>query len=127
MEPVHLADGHLPLPELRGSERFAKVPHHQVAIELFLLGEPGGIDRRELGEENAILRDVSIDRRLREIAELVVVALVAEYRREFGRGAHRVFPLFVEKRVQRLDPRLHWRQSTGGGVRMIGASPLRQR
>jgi len=106
VDAVHLIDRHLPSPELRGGERFPKIPNHQVAIELLLLWKAGGIDGRELRQENAILREVPVYRRLRQVAELVVIALVAEYGRELGSSAEVVFPLVVKQYVQRFDARL---------------------
>ena len=67
MYPAKLRDRHFPFFEFCGFELLAQIAHHQIAIELFLLGKPGRVDGFKLLQEYTGLSQIFIDRRLGKI------------------------------------------------------------
>ena len=79
-----LRHGHLPFLELGALEQLPEVSHHEVAIQPILCGEPDRLHFLEALEEVALLHEIAIDRGLGEVAQAIIVSLVAEDRCEFG-------------------------------------------
>ncbi len=51
MDAAHLVDGHLPLLELGGLLVFGRMAQQQVAADLLLVGQSGGIDGGQAHQE----------------------------------------------------------------------------
>ncbi len=84
---------------------------------MLLSRESNWINSLEFLQEQAGLAQVAINGRLREVAQLVVVAFVAEDGGKLRTGTQRVLPVFSEQVVQLLDallyrwyPRLFWKR-----------------
>ena len=81
---VHLVDRHLPVLERRVVELLAQVAHHQRLVQRFLLGKAGRVDGFELVQKRSGHLQIAINLGLREVAQPIVEALVAEDGRELG-------------------------------------------
>src|SRR5579864_9535442 len=117
VDAAELVDRHLPRLEPRLLEELAQVAHHQRLVEGLLLGKAGRVDGLEAGHELARLGELAVDLRLREIAQLIVVALVPDVGGEFRTDLQVILPLLVEQRSQGSPPRLE----AGGRSRGLGA------
>ena len=122
-----LVDRHQPALELRPLDPLLEVAHHQLLVELLLLGEAGGVDGLEALQELARLGEVGVDGGLGGVGELVVPALVAEDRGELRRVGEGVLPLLGEELVEGVAPRLEIGREGGaaqsGGRRPAGGWP----
>ncbi len=81
VDAAHLVDRHLPLLELRGLLVDLEAANQQILAGLLLVGESGGIDGRQAQQEVLLPRQFVVHRLHGVVADLVVVALVADERR----------------------------------------------
>ncbi len=77
LDAVQLIDRHLVVLELQSFERFLVTANHQLLVELVLLRHAGGIDGLEARQKSFRILALLLNMRQREIAELIVVAIVA--------------------------------------------------
>ena len=85
------------------SSSSVKLAHQQLVAGLLLVGQPGGIDRRQPHQEVLSSRaSSSFTAFTRVVGDLVVVALVADERGKLGIVLEVVFPVVVEEVVERL-------------------------
>ena len=101
---VHLVQRHLVELQVVALQPVAQLAHHQLQIELVLVGEAGGVDRLEALEEIRIGLALGRLVRQREIAPAIVVAQVAQDGGELRRVLQRVLPLFGQQLVERIHP-----------------------
>src|SRR5437899_54955 len=73
---------------------------HQCAVELFLLGKPGDVDRLEARHCLTGVFEIVGNCLVGEIAQAIVVAIVANLSGEFGLGAQCVLPLIREQAIE---------------------------
>ncbi len=106
MDAVELVDRHFPGFEARTVECHLQIPYHQLLVQNLLLREPGRVDRLEAGQEALRLDQAVVNRLLREVVQLVVVALIAKDRSIDRARPERVLPLLVQQIVERFAPRL---------------------
>src|SRR5262252_619111 len=103
---IELVYRHVPGLETRPLQFHLQVTHHQLLVKRFLFGETRGLDGLETGKKTPGLLEVLVNGLLGKIIELVIVPLVAEYRSENWVAVQRVFPLLLQKIVERLAPRI---------------------
>ena len=102
VDAAHLVHRHLPLLELRAFLVQFEFAHEQILARLLLVGEPGGVDRRQAQQKLLLPRQRVIHRLHGVVAGLVVVALVAEGRGKLGIVLELVLPVLVEEIAEGL-------------------------
>jgi hypothetical protein len=115
VQSAELIDRHQVVLEPRVVDPLLEVAHHELLVEHFLVGEPGGVDRREPGQELLGHREVGGERLDRQIAPAIVVAAIAEDAGELGRRPQGVLPLLVEQRGELLAALVEARRRGGRG------------
>ena len=100
VHPVQLVDRHLVVLEGEGFEPFLEVAHHEAVVQLLLLGEPVGLDGLEAREPHLEVTPLFLGVRKRDVAPAVVVAVVADDRRELGRLTQLVLPLLGNRGLE---------------------------
>jgi hypothetical protein len=78
VDAAHLVDWHLPLLELAASWSSVNLAEEQLAADLLLVSEPGGVDGGEAHEEVLLAGQAVVVGLYGVVGDLVVVALVAE-------------------------------------------------
>ena len=97
VDAAELRDRHLPVLEARPFQTELQLPHHEALVERLLLGKTAGVDGLEPRHKLPIVLEIFRDVLLGEVAQPVVVALVAEDRGELRAVLEVVFPLLGEE------------------------------
>ena len=111
MQTVHLADGHLPGLELGCFLSADKITDEDVFAQLLLVAEVGGVDGAKAIEEGAAAIESGIVGFDGVVAELIVIALVADHGRHFRRMLELIFPVVGENLVQVCGALSGWLRS----------------
>ena len=101
VDAAHLVHRHLPFLEFGSFLVVCEAPDEQFEADLVLVGEPGGIDGRELHQVILLSGEPVVDGAYGIVGDLVVVALVADRRSEFRLPLEVRLPVIVKECMQR--------------------------
>jgi len=133
VDAAHLVDGHLPLFEFGGFLVFGEGAQEQLAADLFLVGESGGVDGGEAEEEALFAGQAVVEGLDGVVGDLVVVALVAERGGKLRVVAEVVLPVVLEEGVEVLAAVFErrggrgWARRAGDGAKRRSAETARRK
>jgi hypothetical protein len=84
VDAIHLGEGHLPLLELGGLLVFLKLANQQLLADLFLIRKTSRVDGGQAEQESLLAGQFVVDGRDGVVADLVVVAQIADGGGELG-------------------------------------------
>ena len=117
IDAAHLVDGHLPLFKLGGLLVVGDGAHQDLAAVLFLLRQPGGIDGGETEQDSLFAGQALVEGFDGEVADLIVVALVADGGGEFRGVLQALLPVLLEDGVEGFAAVF---ERSGGCLRVAG-------